>query len=149
MKSRGGESLALAGGNWLGECRAERLREWNCDLIVPMPMHWRRRLTRGLNPPELIAERVASSLRLPVARRLLRLRRKPRKQGTLTTLQRFRNVRDVFRVSTTYALNGVRLLLLDDVMTTGATANEAARTLLRHGAERVDVAVIARGIGVA
>jgi predicted amidophosphoribosyltransferase len=117
------------------------------DLVVPVPMHWARRLTRGTNPAELLAEMAAQKLGVPAVSDLLRNRRKTRKQGTLLPDQRRRNVRQAFSVSTGYDIRKTHVLLVDDVMTTGATANELSKMLHRAGARLVSVAVVARGTG--
>ena len=137
----GGELGAWLGGYWL-ELGCERP-----DMVIPLPCHWQRRWSRGLNPAEVLARRVARVLAVPLRERILRVARKSKKQGTLTPNQRFENVRGLFRVSAGYALRDRSVLLVDDVLTTGATASEAARTLRRSGARRVDVLVAARGVG--
>lgn len=140
-------TLGAALGEWLAWERWPLLPCESYDLIAPTPTHWRRRYRRGCNPAEEIARPVARIRSIPLAARLLRLVRLPDKQGVLTPNQRFANVRNVFHVRRTYDLAGLRVLLVDDVLTTGATAGEAARTLRRAGAARVDVLVAARGVG--
>jgi len=117
------------------------------DLVVPVPMHWTRRISRGTNPPEILAEMVARKNQIPLIADLLRNRRKTRKQGTLLPDQRRRNVREAFSVSAGYDIREAHILLVDDVMTTGATGNELSKILCRAGAKRVSVAVLARGTG--
>jgi predicted amidophosphoribosyltransferase len=101
----------------------------------------------------LIAETMGRALRVPVAKRQLVCRRKTKKQGMLLPGQRRRNVRRAYQVSNArwltknYDLAGKHVLVVDDVMTTGATAHEIARTLRQAGARQVSVAVVARGIG--
>lgn len=117
------------------------------DLVVPVPMHWTRRITRGTNPAEVLAEMVARKLGIPAATDLLNNRRKTRKQGTLLPDQRRRNVRKAFSVSAGYDIKDTYVLLVDDVMTTGATCNELSKMLRQAGARKVSVAVVARGTG--
>jgi ComF family protein len=117
------------------------------DLIVPVPMHWSRRWSRGVNQAGLLAESLARVLNVPCHHRVLVCRRRVRKQGTLGPAERRRNVRGAFGVAIGYAIQGRRLLLVDDVLTTGATANEAARVLRQAGAASVEVAVVARATG--
>ncbi len=119
----------------------------NTDLVVSTPMHWWRRLRRGVHPARILASGVARRLKLSFAPRLLRTGRSTKKQGTLTPMQRFRNVRDAFDVAAGYDLAGKQILLIDDVMTTGATVNELARVLKKRGVGCIIVAVVARGIG--
>jgi ComF family protein len=135
----------------LGELLAERIRaNWPqlpIDLIVPVPMHWSRRLARGTHTAGLLATVLGRALALPVSERLLYCRRKTRKQGTLRPDARLQNMRGAFCVSSGYDITDAQLLLVDDILTTGATANEAARVLRRAGARSVAVAVVARGVG--
>ena len=80
---------------------------------------------------------------------VLQFARAVQKQANLTPAQRRRNVRGAMRVTSDFDLRGARLLVVDDVLTTGATADEAARALLAAGAAVVEVAVAARGVGYA
>lgn len=143
LKHPGQEPLAAALGDMLYE-KLKKPRDLQIDVIAPIAMHFWRRLRRGVNGPELIAEQLARRLALPVARGLLVRRRNTRPQAELTPTERFRNMRGAFRVGTGYHLSAARVMLIDDVLTTGATCSEASRTLKQAGAERVDVAVLAR-----
>jgi ComF family protein len=146
MKKAHEEVLTLT----LGRLLAEKVRfsdPIRPELIVPVPMHWTRRITRGTNPPEILAEMMAKKLGIPAATDLLCCRRKTRKQGTLLPDQRRRNVRAAFSVSAGYDIKDTCVLLVDDVMTTGATANELSKVLRWAGAKQVSVAVVARGTG--
>ncbi len=117
------------------------------DWVVPVPMHWLQRMWRGTNAADTLARSVAAALRWKLASGLLVCRRMLRRQNTLPPEQRRENVRNAFRVSWRYNIRGARILLVDDVMTTGATAHEAARVLRKAGAAAVYVAAVARGTG--
>jgi ComF family protein len=117
------------------------------DIVLAMPTHWLRRFSRGGNSAETLAEEVAAVLQLPLLRRVIRLRRRTRKQGMLTPHERFRNVQHAFTLVGAKPLQGAKILLVDDVLTTGATASEVARVLKQGGAHSVHVAVVARGVG--
>lgn len=147
VKRPGEEALTLALGRLLANLLLLRQDHPSPDVIVPVPMHWTRRLIRGVNGPELLAESLSRSLQIPVEPRLIRCRRRTRKQGTLVPTQRRRNVRRAYEAGSRVGLNAAHVLLVDDVMTTGATANEISRELRRGGAARVSLAVLARGIG--
>lgn len=147
MKQRVHEPLTQAMGWVLADRMTERCRGEEWDRIVPVPMHWWRRLRRGVHPARVLAEAVGQRLSIPVTPSLLLCRRPIRKQGTLSPAERQRNVRGAFRTSATHDITDEKILLVDDVMTTGATANEAARMLRRAGAREVTVAVVARGLG--
>ncbi|MFV1966836.1 MAG: phosphoribosyltransferase family protein [Pirellulaceae bacterium] len=147
IKRLGNEPLTLALGSLLAETLSKAEFGASPDLLVPVPAHWSRRLQRGCNAPDLLAEAAAGHLHIPVAPDLVVCRRKTRKQGILLPSERLRNVRGAFAVSAGYVLDGAHVLVVDDVMTTGATANEIAKILLRAGASEVSFAVVARGIG--
>lgn len=140
--------LAFALGQLMAEELGPRLAAARLDAVVPVPMHWSRRMWRGANGPEIVAEQVARKLQLPLAGHLLARRKRTRPQARLTVPRRRANVRGAFRAAAHRDLPGSRLLLIDDIMTSGATLNEAARTLRAAGAEAVMVAVLARAPGV-
>jgi len=144
MKHGGQEALTLAVADRAWRALGPRLAEFKADVVAPVPMYWRRRFARGVNGPELLSENLARRLRLPIARRLLVRRRNTMTQIDLTPSERFQNLRHAFRPSTGYHLDGACVLLVDDVLTTGATAGEAARALKRAGAKRVVVFVAGR-----
>ena len=144
MKHAADEPLALAIGSVIADRHKHLLGERRWDAIVAVPMHWSRRAFRGTNSPEVIARCIARQLGAPAEPRILIRRRRTASQGNLPRSKRLRNLRGAFRASKAYDLAGARLLLVDDVMTTGATANQCARTLKLAGAERVDVLVVAR-----
>jgi len=134
--------------SWMARELAEKLRrmDWlsEVDLIVPVPLHWTRRLQRRFNQSELIAVGVGRNLGLPVACRALRRVRRAPPQSTLTGNPRRENVKDAYRARNAACLADRVILLVDDVMSTCSTASECARTLKRAGARKVHVAVFAR-----
>jgi ComF family protein len=147
MKQEEHEPLTIAVGQLLAKRLGERLTQWRPDLLAPVPAHWWKRVVRGANSPDLLAQSAGAAWRFPVACDLLVCRRRTAKQGTLRPAERRANMRDAFRVSTDYDIGGAHVAVVDDVMTTGATANAAARALRRAGAAQVSVVVVARGVG--
>jgi ComF family protein len=147
MKRPEHESLALAMGRLLGQKRFSELDELEAEIIVPVPMYWKRRLRRGTNSAELLARCLGRKLELPVRRRLLVRCKNTQPQSELSATKRFSNMRGAFRVRRAQQLKGVRVLLVDDVLTTGATCSEAAAVLKKAGAAMVAVAVVARAQG--
>jgi ComF family protein len=113
------------------------------DAVTYVPLHWRRYLQRGYNQSQLLAEGLARHLGRP-CRRLLARAHGTRPQATLNQEARQRNLRGAFRVLRGDELTGLRLLLVDDVFTTGATLAEAATALLKAGAAEVSVITAAR-----
>jgi ComF family protein len=147
MKNANHEGLAeLMGERW-AERQLDRFAALKVDAVVPVPLHWWRRLRRGYNQSAALAYGLASRLRLPYHRWWLRRSRNTPSQKELTATQRRENVKDAFSVRPKAPVRGAHVLLVDDVMTTGATVQEAARTLKRGGAARVTVAVLARAEG--
>lgn len=115
-----------------------------CDVIVPVPLHRWRFLMRTYNQASLLANKVGVLADKPVcADALVRIKRTS-SQGGLDRVARRRNVAKAFTVNRPAAVTGRRVLLIDDVLTTGATANACATMLLKAGAAAVDVLVLAR-----
>lgn len=141
------ESLTMQLGEHLANCVAQQSWAEEVDLVMPLPSHWWRRWSRGTSGPELLAMALARRLQRPLETRLLRCVRRTRKQGMLKPREREQNVRGAFEAPRPHQVARQRILLVDDVMTTGATLREAAQTLRRAGAKCVFVAVLARGTG--
>jgi ComF family protein len=147
LKHAGGETLAELLGELWAELMTSRLLETGAQIIVPIPLHWRRRWSRGYNQSEALALGLACRLRLPCKPRWLRRVRHTLEQTQQTATARRENVRHAFGSRRARALAGKTVLLIDDVLTTGSTASEAARALRNAGASRVIVAVLARSHG--
>jgi ComF family protein len=123
---------------------AARLRQLWANVVVPVPLHWWRRWQRGYNQSETLAWALARCLGVPCQPRWLRRNRNTPFQTAQTAAGRKSNVAGAFAVRSPAKLKGKAVLLVDDVMTTGSTANEAARALRGAGAASVAVAVLAR-----
>ena len=142
-KQDDGEWLAEELGRTFALARREKLLSGCPEVVVPVPLHWRRRWTRGYNQAEAVARELARSLNCPLRSGWLVRTRSTSHQPTLTPAARWENVRGAFRVRTQESVRGVRILLVDDVMTTGATADAAAAALLQAKAAQVTVAILA------
>lgn len=103
----------------------------DCDLTVPIPIHWRRLTWRGFNQADLMA------MKLDNVSNVVRRSRPTQPQAGLTADQRSKNLEDAFEV--TGSVNGLRILLVDDVVTSGRTANECAKALKLAGAIEVGI----------
>jgi ComF family protein len=118
-------------------------REQRFDMIVPMPLHWRRRWQRGFNQSALLAGEIARRCSIPVVPAVRRVRA-TRSQAGLSNHERRKNVSQAFAVRRKRLVEGRRVLLIDDVMTTGATASACARALRDAGAKYVALLTLAR-----
>jgi ComF family protein len=148
FKRRYQDAQAYQFGRLLGELCREQFRighDVNC--VAPTPSHRWRQWSRGMNPAALLAEGVAAETGMEYIPDLLWQRRLAAKQGTLSRAERLNNVRSAMEANRLIEFKNLRVLLVDDVMATGATANEAARTLRAAGIKRIYLAIVARGIG--
>ena len=135
------------------ESRKKEILAFRPDCVVAVPMFWRRKylLRRGVNAPEGLAKRLARELRVPCLSRNLKRIRATAAQTSVPWSQRADSIRGAFAVRTRRGAPvflGRRVLLVDDTLTSGATCNEIAKTLVEAGAEAVFVATLTRaGLG--
>ncbi len=136
LSPRFAQWMARAGGVWLDDA----------DVITPTPLHYRRLVARRFNQAAELARALAHRLARPYEPDLLVRVRATRSQGGLSAYQRRRNVAGAFRVNRRgrARLESANIVLIDDVVTTGATAEACARALKAAGAARVDVLALAR-----
>src|SRR3984885_12527662 len=141
-----GDRLDLAPmmGRWLTQAGRELLAE--ADALVPVPLHWRRHWARRFNQSAILAAAVAKGSGVPIAADALRRVKPTTQQVGLSRTQRAANIQGAFRVPADGKAEvvGRRLVLIDDVLTSGATVEGCAKALLRAGARNVDVLVFAR-----
>jgi ComF family protein len=138
--------LAKALGSWMRRGGGEVLD--GADLLVPVPLHWTRLFARRYNQAAILAHAIHAAGGPPVAPDWLVRRRRTPSQGRLGPLARARNVRGAFLLRRGRTVRGKRLVLVDDVLTTGATVEECARVLRREGAAFVGVLTLARAVRV-
>ena len=137
---------------WLGEVVAEACVDSLSDeveagaWVVPVPLHWRSRLRRGYNQAEALASGLARPLSLRVRHPLRRVTATP-KLALIGRTERARIMKDAFRARPDPRLRGRTVILVDDILTSGATCGAAARALKKAGASRVVVVVVARAEG--
>ena len=128
----------------LGELMVQALPlDLQVDMIVPVPLHWKRRLWRGFNQSELLARPLESRLRVPVVM-ALRKGRHTETQASSTPAERRSNLTGAFVLAGPKIVEGKRVLLVDDVLTTGATVTTCSALLRRGGAKSVTVLTLAR-----
>jgi ComF family protein len=138
--------LAPALGRWMQRGGGEILA--GADVMVPVPLHWTRLFARRYNQAALLANAIHAAGGPPVLADGLTRRRRTPSQGRLSPTARIRNVRAAFAARCPTDLRGKRIVLIDDVMTTGATVEECARVLRRAGAAWVGVLTLARALRV-
>lgn len=146
---RSKQSFSSATMQAVGQLLVSRQRQWLMELaadrILPIPQPWLTRLNRNFNPADVIARAVGRALGVPVDPHILRRRhgwQPPQKKIPLA--QRYENQKNSFRLRDAHMITGQCVLLVDDVLTTGATCSEAARLLKAAGAAEVHVLVAAR-----
>jgi ComF family protein len=141
-----GDRLDLAPilGRWMARAGTELMHE--ADALIPVPLHWRRLWARRFNQSAALAGAISGQCGVPVLHDKLKRVRATSQQVGLSKPQRADNVQGAFQVPPEQkaAVAGRRLVLIDDVLTSGATVDACARALLRAGAAHIDVLVFAR-----
>ena len=141
-----GDRLDLAPmmGRWVAQAGHELLAD--ADALVPVPLHWRRQWARRYNQSAMLAATISAASGVPIAAGALKRVKATVQQVGLSRAERGDNIQGAFRVPETgkAAVAGRRLVLVDDVLTSGATVEGCARALLRAGAANVDVLIFAR-----
>jgi ComF family protein len=129
-------------GSWMARAGADILAD--ADLLAPVPLHALRLWRRQFNQAAALATEISRQTERPCNPAALRRIKATRSQVGLSRTQRAENVQGAFRIAESAVVRDLNVVLVDDVLTSGATANAASRALLRAGAKRVDVLVFAR-----
>lgn len=114
------------------------------DIIIPVPMYKTKKKYRGYNQTELIASKIANNLGIYYSNKLLLKTSNTKRQSSLGFIDRVNNVKSAFEISNKEFISGKKIILIDDIYTTGATLNECAKTLKLAGAKEVIGVVIAK-----
>lgn len=138
--------LAGAFGRWMHRAGSEVLAD--ADILVPVPLHWTRLFQRRYNQAALLAHAIRSAGGPEVAADWLVRRRRTPAQGHLGPAARERNVRSAFAMRAGCNVDGKRVVIVDDVITTGATVEECARVLKGAGAASIGILVLARALRI-
>lgn len=144
LKYQDRTDLAPTMGRWMARAGSELLND--ADALIPVPLHWRRSWSRRYNQSGALAHIIARETHLPVVGDVLRRVRPTLQQIGLSRSERALNVQGAFKVppEKKHAVQGRRIVLIDDVLTSGATVDACARALLRARAASVDVLVFSR-----
>ena len=143
FKYYGFTRIGIEYGIWLGKI----LLDYDLvryDFIVPVPLHRTKKRERGYNQADFIAVGVSKILDIPVAKNLLKKVKHTVSQTSLKSDERKINLWDAFRVNPSFDLRGKKILLVDDVLTTGSTVNTCALVLLENSASLVDIATLVK-----
>ncbi|QDA60094.1 ComF family protein [Hymenobacter jejuensis] len=143
LKYKGQQEVGQVLGQWYGAELAAQGFAAEFDLIVPVPLHPRKLAQRGYNQADSFAEGLASALSAPWSAHALRRTAHTKSQTQKNRVERWQNVANVFEVTESSAIAGKRILVVDDVLTTGATLEACAAVLLAAGAQEVSIATIA------
>jgi len=146
FKYRGQRSIAAGFAYLMAETLQSYLTQHRVDLIIPVPMYWRKQQSRNYNQANLLARELAHYLKVPLADSILLKVKDNPSQTKLAKEQRMANVSGVFRVASSGAVKDKNILLVDDIITTGSTISECAKMLTFAGAKEINVVSVAAGI---
>jgi ComF family protein len=128
-------------GKFLGDLIYSNLEKfikaWDGDLIIPVPLHSLKKAERGYNQSYYIAKQVAKRLEIPIDKKLLKRRRYTQSQTKMNLIERKENVKNAFMLKDKKKIFGKKIILVDDVITTGATIGECAKVLKENGAIKI------------
>jgi ComF family protein len=130
-------------GKMLGELYKSQFHRWNVNMIIPIPLHHLKKAERGFNQSYFIAKGISKTTIIPLRIRTIKRARFTQSQTTMTLKEREENVEGAFEVRKMENVKRKNILLVDDVMTTGATINECGRVLLEAGANQIYAATVA------
>ncbi len=124
-------------GEMIAEIRGNEIKTWNINLIVPVPLHHLKKVNRGYNQAFYIAKGLSKCLNIPVSQSILERVKFTQTQTALTLTERQENVGDAFKVKKIKPVEGKNILIIDDVITTGATVSACAKVLKEVGANKL------------
>ena len=143
LKYRGMKEIGIEMGKIFGAELKETSRFNKVDLIIPVPLHWKKQKKRGYNQSEFIASGIAESMGKPIDTNTLYRAVETETQTWKSRYERWENVENIFRLRSDDKITGKHILLVDDVITTGATLESCATTLLKENNTKVSVATLA------
>jgi ComF family protein len=129
-------------GENLGKYFTSQFQSWNINLIIPIPLHHLKKAERGFNQSFYIAKGISKATKIPLSGRTVKRIRFTQSQTTMTLKEREENIEGAFKVRKTENVKRKNILLIDDVMTTGATISGCGRVLLKAGANQIYAATV-------
>lgn len=125
-------------------CHELKDQEWikEIDYIIPLPLHWKRKLKRGFNQSEVIAKTVSKNFSIEMKTNCIRRIRNNKSQTSMSKTERWTNVENIFKLKNSTILEGKHILLVDDLVTTGASLNSCIKTLSKVKDINISVLVI-------
>jgi len=130
-------------GQELGKKIKNEIQRWNIHMILPVPLHQLKKAERGYNQSFYIAKGLKKELNIPVGSKIIKRKKYTQSQTTMNLIERQKNIQEAFRLKNDKKIRGKNILLIDDVITTGATISECGKVLLNSGANRIYAASIA------
>lgn len=124
-------------GKQIGELLGETILRWSADYVCPVPLHHLKKAERGYNQSYYIAKGLRDKLLLSVNNKIVKRTKFTETQTTMTSIERAANIKNAFQPRNKNMIKNARIILIDDVITTGATTSECARTLKKHGASKI------------
>ncbi|WP_299012134.1 ComF family protein [uncultured Polaribacter sp.] len=143
LKYKGNENIGVFFGNWLGEKLKENKEFKSVDYIVPVPIHKKRKLERGYNQVYKLAKQLSKHLEKPLASNILERKFSDTTQTFKSRFDRFSDLEHKFYINNTSSLENKHILLVDDVITTGATLEACAKALQKTKNIKISVVTIA------
>jgi ComF family protein len=125
-------------GKQLAKLKRENFAKWNIDFIIPVPLHMLKLAERGYNQAYYISKGLSSRLNVPLKTKIIKRKKFTQSQTNLNRIEREENMAEAFAISkNNNSIAGKNILIVDDVITTGATTNECAKALLDSGAKKI------------
>ncbi len=144
LKYEGHQEIGLSLGRWFGSEIKTNSAITDSDLIIPVPLHISRLRTRGYNQSDLIAQGLSETLEIAWNKDIIKRLKKTETQTKKGKVDRWKNVHEIFQVSSLNMIENKNVILVDDVVTTGATLNACLEVVVNSGAKSVGVLAIAR-----
>lgn len=143
LKYNGRFQIGTFLGRELGNNIKNEIQNWNINLILPVPLHQLKKAERGYNQSFYIAKGLSKEMNIPLYLKIIKRKKYTQSQTAMNLIERQKNIQEAFKIKNEKRIKGKNLLLIDDVITTGATISECGKVLLNSGANKIYAASIA------